>query len=206
MTRNSWLLVLSIFFLMPIYANASDGAGGVILLGTAKAPLRMEVYSDFECPACRTFYREIVKQVLKDYAANDKVCVIYHEFPLALASHQYSNKAARYCEAAYRLGRDKAVKVVDALFAFQDEWNKDGNIEAAIAKSLSPADLLKIRTLLNNSEITKAIDQGISSGKSLKVTGTPTLFLYYSGKEKRVDNPHQLSYLTVKEFIEKVSH
>jgi protein-disulfide isomerase len=203
MARIPWVL-LSILFLMPLYAKTSDGVGGVILLGPAKAPLRMEVFSDFECPACRTFYREVVSPVLRDYAVNDKVCIIYHEFPLS--AHQYSNKAARYCEAAYRLGRNKALAVIDALFMRQDEWNDDGNIEAALAKTLSPADLSKIRALLNKSEITKAIDQGLSSGKGLNVTGTPTLFLYYSGKEKRVDNPHQLSYVTVKQFIGKVAH
>jgi protein-disulfide isomerase len=160
------------------------------------------IFSDFECPACRTFYREIIKHVLPDYAATDKVCVVYHEYPLS--SHQYSNKAARYCEAAYRLDRGKALKVIDALFTSQDEWNGDGNVEAVIAKVLLPADLSKMRTLLNNPEITKAIDQGISSAKSLKVEGTPTLFLYYSGKVQRVDNPHQLSYVTVKQFIKKV--
>jgi protein-disulfide isomerase len=202
MVRISWLLVLSIFFLMAICANTSDGGDGIVLIGTAKAPLRMEVFSDFECPACRTFYREIVRRVLKDYAENDKVCIIYHEYPLS--SHQYSNKAARYCEAAYRLGRDKALKVVDALFASQYEWNNDGNIEAALAKSLLPTDLSEIRALLNNSEITKAIDQGIRLGKHLAVKGTPALFLYYSGKNQRVDNPHQLSYPTVKQFIGKV--
>jgi len=202
MARISWLLVLSIFFLMPLCANTTDDADGLILGGTAKAPVRMEVFSDFECPACRTFYREIIRHVLQDYSANDKVCVIYHEFPLVM--HQHSNKAARYCEAAYRLGRDKALKAIDALFDNQDEWNKDGNVEAIIAKVLSPADLSKIQALLNNPEITKSIDRGISLGERLTVKGTPTLFLYYSGKNQRVDNPHQLSYVTVKQFIEKV--
>jgi protein-disulfide isomerase len=202
MARISWRLMLPIFLLMPLYANTAEGPGGLILGGTVKAPIRMEVFSDFECPACRTFYREVVRHVIQDYAANDKVCVVYHEYPLT--KHQHSNKAARYYEATYRLGRDQALKAIDALFSSQDDWKIDGNVEAVIAKVLSPADFSKMRTLLNNPEIAKAIDQGISLGKSLKVEGTPTLFIYYSGKEKRVDEPHQLSYITVKQFIEKV--
>lgn len=67
--------------------------------GELDAPIRIEVFSDFECPACREFYLNTIRPVLKDYCSLDKVCVVYHEFPLQ--GHKYSRQAAQYSKAAH---------------------------------------------------------------------------------------------------------
>jgi len=36
------------------------------VLGTLSSPVRLEVFSDFQCPACRTFYLDVVMQVVKN--------------------------------------------------------------------------------------------------------------------------------------------
>jgi protein-disulfide isomerase len=167
-----------------------------------KAPVRIEVFSDFECPGCRLFYKELIRPLLQDYASRDKVCVIYHEFPLS--NHKYSQKAARYCEAAYRLGREKAILVMNALFAEQDEWTQDGNIEKTVAKALPPRDLSKLRAILKDPGIDRSIEEGIKLGIERDVRGTPTMFLYYLGKRQKVESPQQMSYLTLKQFLDQI--
>ena len=80
-------------YLWPL-ASAQEIYSEQILGGRQDSPVRIEVFSDFQCPACRNFYLETIRQVLTKYCAEDKVCVIYHEFPLKM--HQFSRLAARF--------------------------------------------------------------------------------------------------------------
>jgi protein-disulfide isomerase len=183
-------------------AFSSQLLSGLILGGSPDAPIRMEVFSDFECPGCRHFYKEVVLPVLQDYASKDKVCVIYHEFPLN--QHKHAHQAARYCEAAYKIGRDRALKVVEALFDHQDQWAEDGNIEKIVSAALSSEDFRKLKENLGNSSIDQSIRQGISLGEERNVNGTPTMFLYYLGKSQKVERLQDLSYVVLKGFFDRI--
>jgi protein-disulfide isomerase len=196
------MLVLSLAFVSR-GAQPAEAFSGLALGGSANAPIKMEVFSDFECPGCREFYREVVRPVLQDYASKDKVCVIYYEFPLN--KHKHAREAARYCEAAYKIGRDQALKVMDALFTDQGQWILNGNIEKIVAKALSPKEMKALKTNLNDPSIDSAIDQGIQLGKMRAVSGTPTMFVYYWGKKQRVENPQLLLYQYFKkDFLDKI--
>src|SRR5262249_7208057 len=122
------VLFLFILILTPlqIRGQALDVDPATCLGGTPEAPIRLEVYSDFQCPACRAFYIDTMRQVLKDYCAPNKVCVVYHEFPLTM--HKYSRLAARYSLAAQRVGHNQWAAVVDAMYANQATWSIDGNL------------------------------------------------------------------------------
>jgi protein-disulfide isomerase len=153
--------------------------------GNLDAPVRIEVFSDFQCPACRAFYLTTIRQVLKDYSQTDKVCVIYHEFPLAM--HPYAREAARYSVAAQRLGRAQWAAVVDALYENQERWSLDGKIDAAILGAVSPQDFNKIRKMLQEPSIEDAIVRDISLGQQRQVKSTPTWFAISAvTKEQRV--------------------
>ena len=194
---------LVLFLLMPAGIQSADGFSGLILGGSNNAPIRIEVFSDFECPGCRTFYLEVIRPLLQEYSSKDKVCVIYYEFPLN--THKHARQAARYCEAAYRIGRDQALRVMDALYAEQAQWKYDGDIEKAIAKTLTQQQLKTLKLKMRDPSINKAIDQGIQLAKAREVTGTPTMFVYYWGKKQRVENPHQLVYKYFKkDFLDEI--
>jgi protein-disulfide isomerase len=190
-------------FSLVFFSQGAQSAEGLLLGGSSKALIKMEVFSDFECPGCREFYREVVRPVLQDYASKDKICVIYYEFPLD--KHKRAREAARYCEAAYKSGRDQALKVMDALFAEQAQWAYDGNIEKIVAKALTPKEMRALKSNLNDPAIDSVIDQGIKLGKMRAVSGTPTMFVYYWGKKQRVENPQLLLYQYFKkDFLDKV--
>ena len=189
-----------ILFTTTVYP--SQATSGLVLGGTLEAPIRMEVFSDFECPGCRYFYQKIVLPVLQDYADKDKVCIIYHEFPLS--QHKHAREAARYCEAAYKIGRDKALQVMDALFEHQSEWIRDGNIEKVVAGTLSPEDFLQLKENLSDPDINRSIRQGIQLGDERKVKGTPTMFLYYPGGTQKVDQLQNMRYFILKGFFDGI--
>lgn len=206
MVRKSCLMLAALvtfLLLMPLGARTEEKSLGMILGGTSSAPIKMEVFSDFECPGCRMFYLEIVRPLLRDYSSIDKVCVIYYEYPLA--QHKYAPGAARYCEAAYMISRDMALRVIDALFVNQADWKIDGNVEKVIAKALSPQEFKKLKSNLRDPAIDKAIKQGMQLGKTREVNSTPTMFAYYWGKSQKVESPHLLVYKYFKQdFLDKI--
>ena len=85
-------------------------------LGSKSAPITIEVFEDFQCPACRNFYETTVKQLIDDYVNPGKVYLIHRDFPLDM--HPYSHQAARLANAAAELGQFETVE--KALFDSQD--------------------------------------------------------------------------------------
>jgi protein-disulfide isomerase len=56
-------------------------------LGSSGAPIRIDEFSDFECPACGNFYRNTLRQVIDNYVSAGKVFVVHHDFPLSMHAH-----------------------------------------------------------------------------------------------------------------------
>jgi protein-disulfide isomerase len=128
------------------------------------------------------------------------VCIIYHEFPLA--SHQYSRNAAQYAEAAARLGIQRLLPVMDALFMDQAKWSQDGNIEASISKTMPREDFLKLKKIMQSPGISQAVESESQLGVKKNIKSTPTMFISYSGKEQKVEG--LVTYLVLKQFIDSI--
>lgn len=168
--------------------------------GKPNAPVKIEVFSDFECPACQRFYLGTVRQVLADYSRTNKVCVVYREFPLPM--HQHSRKAARYAVAARRLGTWQWIQVTDRLYLDQGQWAQTGDVEAVVAKALSAEDMARVKKLLDDPSIDQAIDGDVALGHRQKVTQTPTFFVTANGKTERVSGVVQ--YAVLRDYLESV--
>src|SRR5258708_30610754 len=80
--------------------------------GSKNAPVTMEVFSDFQCPACKTLFTTTNRRLMDDYVSSGKVYLIHRDFPLAM--HAHSRVAARYARAAAQLGKVQPVE--QALF------------------------------------------------------------------------------------------
>src|SRR5512138_2785958 len=167
----SMSLVLAFFAFWSAQLRSADEPTGQLLGGSPNAPIKIEVFSDFQCPACHDLYLGTIKQVLQEYASKDKVCVIYHEFPLSI--HQYSKEAARYSEAAGRLGQQKLLDVYDSLFTDQAQWAKDGSLELTVAKAIPSDDLQKVKKLLQDASVSAEIEKEIQLGVKKDIQSTP---------------------------------
>jgi protein-disulfide isomerase len=192
------LIVISLFWTVPIHS--ADDAPGQMLGGSADSPIRIEVFSDFQCSACREFYMSTIRQVLQDYSSKDKVCVIYHEFPLTI--HRYSREAARYSEAAGQLGVPKLLSVMDALFTDQALWSQDGKLEASVSKALPREDFLKLKKIMSDPSIDLAVEKELQLGVKSEIKSTPTMFISYIGKKQKVEGI--VTYLVLKQFIDSI--
>lgn len=169
-----------------------------ILMGGADSPVKIELFSDFECPSCRVFYLDTVTHLISEYASSNKVCFVFRDFPLT--SHRVSRVAARYSLAAKSLGRDPWLKVIEYLYTCQAEWSYDGKIEPVLSRILSARDMEKLKQELGNPAIEQTIDRSVALANSKKVISTPTYFVTMDGKEQRVEKV--LPYPLLKAFIE----
>jgi protein-disulfide isomerase len=202
MLRKSRLITVMVLISLALSATLtlSDTAGGRILGGSEKSPVKIDVFSDFQCSACREFYLGTVRQILQEYASKDKVCIVYHEYPLP--GHKYSWDASRYAEAAAKLGVKKLLLVMDALFMDQAVWSQDGSIEASMMKALPREDFQKLKQYLKDSDINLSIEREIQLGNNKQIKSTPTLFISYPGKQQKVEG--LVTYLVLKQFIDAI--
>ena len=183
--KTGWsLLLLFLLAASPGLAQAPSADAGACVGGKPDAPVKIEVFSDFQCPACRDFYLETMRSVLTDYADPGKVCVVYREFPLKM--HQHAVPAARMGHGALRLGMRHWALVADALFTRQDTWSKDGKIEAVLSPVLSPEDLARLKKEAANPDIETAIAADIALGQQRGVNSTPTFFIIAKGKTEKI--------------------
>jgi len=141
--------------------------------GSPNAPITIEVFSDFQCPSCKTLHELALRPLLRDYVVTGKVYLIYREFPLP--QHPYGRLAASYACAAARIG--KYQEVADVLFLDQVVWSASGNVDKTVASVLSPADAIKVRTLAKESGIDAEIQHDVELGKAMGLTQTPTMMV-----------------------------
>jgi protein-disulfide isomerase len=181
-------------------AQPPAGSEEALLGGTLEAPIRIDLFSDFQCPVCRDLYLETLRPVLKDYCEPNKVSIVYHDFPLR--GHAYARDAARYAQAAMRVGRRQWLAVVDALYTNQPAWSQDGKIEGTLAAAVSPEDLQKIKGLLNYPYINESIDRDLSLGQSRKVDSTPTMFVTAIGREQKVVG--RIPYNVLRDYFNRI--
>ena len=199
--KHRMILIPVVFFMLwsaPL--RPSDEAPGQMLGGSADSPVRIEVFSDFQCSACREFYLNTIRPVLQDYSSKDKVCVIYHEYPLTI--HRYSREAARYSEAASRLGLPKLLMVMDAIFTDQALWAQDGKLDISVSKALSREDMMKLKKIMQDSSIDLAVEREIQLGNKVEVKSTPTILISYIGKQTKVEGA--VIYPAMKQFLDSI--
>ncbi len=157
-------------------------AGGSIrkAMGSPNAPITMEIFGDFQCPACRNFFETTVKQVIDDYVIPGKVYLVHRDFPLEM--HPYAMQAARLANAAAALGQFEAME--RALYDHQDDWSAKGNIDEMISASFSPAQFKKFQAYeaQHIAEINASIQRDRMLGEQRNVNQTPTVFVTSHGK------------------------
>jgi protein-disulfide isomerase len=161
-------------------AAVSANPGTQKAIGNPNAPITMEVFGDFECPACRGFFESTVKQVIDDYVIPGKVYIIHRDFPLEM--HPYARQAARLANAAADLGQFEAIE--RALYDHQDEWAAKGNIDEVMAMYFPPAQFKKFQAYeaAHMNEINASIERDRAMGNQRNVNQTPTVYITAHGK------------------------
>lgn len=147
-------------------------------LGSKNAPIIMEVFSDFQCPACKTLYTSTNRLIIDNYVNTGKIYLIHRDYPLPM--HAYSRIAARYARAAAQIGKVESVE--QALFQAQEKWEASGDVDGTVAAVLTPAEMAKVRALVKGGTLEPLIDKDYSLGQIYHVNQTPTTILHAKGQ------------------------
>jgi protein-disulfide isomerase len=183
--------ILSIFATAaaPLLAQKQEGAG--------KAPVTLEIFSDFECPGCKQLHEATIKQLRSsDLVATGKLRIVHREFPLPM--HRYARQAACYACAAERLGL--YTPVADALFRDQDAWSKTGKLEDTVAKAVPAAKLAQLKALAKDPAVLAQVEADVARGQKMNTRQTPTmLFMKGSGVPQPISGV--VSYNLVRDYV-----
>jgi protein-disulfide isomerase len=168
-------------------------------IGSSSAPIRIDEFSDFQCPACANFYRNTLRQVIDNYVSTGKVYVVHHDFPLSM--HAHSREAARWANAAAAAGLFEPAE--QALFDKQDDWGATGKIEETLAAALSPAQMKKVEAIYQQygPQLDAAIDADLSLGHVRNIDQTPTIFVTSHGVMQPLP-PGGITYTLMKQYLD----
>ena len=147
-------------------------------VGPVTAAVRIDLFSDFQCPACKALHEQTIKRVKEEFAQTGKIRLVHHDFPLP--QHKYARQAALLAAAADRLGKFDAV--ADALFHQQESWEQSGNVDAVVDSVLTPEERKKLREIAKDPAILANIEHDIQLGERMKVGSTPTMIVTHDGK------------------------
>jgi protein-disulfide isomerase len=180
------LNVVAVCFLLlpPLSVSAAWEDAGVqnldshVAFGSKNAPVVMEVFSDFQCPACKSLYMSTNRALLDNYVTTGKVYLIHRDFPLPM--HAHSRVAAQYARAAAHIGKFEPVE--QALFENQEKWEQTGDVDGTVAAVLTPSEMNRVRALVKSGSIDTLIQKDVTLGNTDRVSQTPTTIFHAKGQ------------------------
>jgi len=142
------------------------------LFGETGAPIKLVVYTDLECPACKYFHQQI-KLIEPRYITSGQVALVYREFPLdSIHSKVRTEFLASECVREIG-GTDKYWQFVDRIFEITPSNNGlDLSQLAETAKELK-IDSKSYEACVESEKYAEAIQQSLDEVIALGGRGTP---------------------------------
>jgi protein-disulfide isomerase len=148
-------------------------------MGDPDAPVLIEVYEDFQCPACKSYSEQIEPQVIDTFIPTGEVYYVYRHFPFIddSAPRNESDQAANASMCA--LDQDRFWDYHDMLFA---NWNNENQGAFNDKRLVAFAETLGLdMTAFNQCFDANSHQQEIASeyqmGRDNGVTGTPSVLV-----------------------------
>ncbi len=179
-------------------AISAPSASSTRALVNPQAPVRIDLFSDFQCPSCKVLHERTIKPLMADYVNTGKVYLVQHEFPLP--AHAHAREAACYACAAEKIG--KYQQVGDELFQTQEIWAQNGKVAEFACSVLSADEAAKVRALAASPEIAKIVDENIKEGQGEAIGQTPTMII--SKMIRRWPVPGAITYPVLRRFIDSL--
>ncbi len=129
-------------------------------------------FGDLQCPACRRAQDPIEKLV----AAEPQARFVFENFPLEM--HNWSMKGAEYSECVGRASNEAFWKFISKVYETQPDITAENADEklTAIAEEVGLKGP-EMAACVAKPETKAHVDASIALGKSVGVTGTPTLYI-----------------------------
>lgn len=159
----------------PAAAPMADG----LTMGDPNAPVVVEVFEDFQCPACRNFTTDTEPLLVENYVATGKIRYIFRHYPFLddRAATRESDQAANASMCANEQG--KFWEYHQMLYA---NWNgeNEGSFSnkrlVAFAETLG-LEMTAFNACFEDNKYKSQIDDDFALGTQYGVTGTPSVFV-----------------------------
>jgi protein-disulfide isomerase len=140
--------------------------------GSKDAPVTIVEFGDLQCPACKAAQPTIEAMV----AAEPNARFVFQNFPLEM--HNWAAKGAAYADCVGRASSEAFWKFVSKTYETQSDItaeNADEKLTAiADGAGVKGADIAACAV---KPETKAHVEASVALGKSVDVTGTPTLFI-----------------------------
>jgi protein-disulfide isomerase len=150
-------------------------------MGDPKAPVKIDEYSDFQCPYCANFWKDTESQIVTNYVKTGKVFFTYHSFGNWISDNANagagtnSHESADAAQAAYCAGdQNKFWEYHDILFSNQNGENAGTFIKVnldAFAQKLG-LDMTAFDSCLNSNKYAQMVTQDETTGQA-QITAAP---------------------------------
>lgn len=150
-------------------------AGDPLALGAPDAPAALVVFSDYRCPFCAKFSRDIEPELVKRYVDSGQLRIEWRDFPIF---GPQSMSAARAGRAAAEQG--KFWEFNRAVYAAAPERSKaDLTDEALIefARQAGVPDIGRFTAGMRGNAFDSAINADLARGTAIGVPSTPAFLI-----------------------------
>jgi len=148
-------------------------------MGDPDAPVVIDVFEDFQCPACRSFTEDVETRITETYVVSGQVYYVFHQYPFLDGASV--NKESHQAANASMCAREQGLfwEYHDILFA---NWNGEnaGALNdrrlVAFAETLG-LDMDLFNACFEENRYRDEIQADFDLGTEMGVSGTPSVFV-----------------------------
>lgn len=144
-------------------------------MGDPDAPVKMVIYSDFQCPYCKIYAEETERQIIENYV---KTGIVYYTYiPYGPSGFYIGPESEAAARAAFCAGEQgKFWEYHDILYANHTGENVGDftdNRLSAFAKAIK-LNSSQFQSCVKSGKFDQQLRDGIAQGQQVGIEGTPT--------------------------------
>jgi protein-disulfide isomerase len=150
-------------------------------LGDANAPVTIDVFEDFQCPACKYFTESVQPLVIENLVATGKARYVFHNYPFidggGAGSSGESDQAANAAMCASEQGKFWEMQgILYANWNGENQGTFNNRRLQAFAEALE-LDMNAFNSCFDANKYEAEIQADFELGEQMGVSGTPTVFV-----------------------------
>ena len=170
----------------------AEDAGGTVPTGTK--PVSVELYEDFQCPACLQFEQQS-SAFLRDQVKSGAITITYRPFSFldenGASPNEYSHRSTSVALCALDGGGvTEYVKAHDYLYANQPQEGTPGPENKELYESFNSSGIKVDESCVLKERFVPWVNKAKAAGEDRGVDSTPTVFV--GGKQVKAPTPDTL--------------
>jgi len=147
-------------------------------IGDPDSPIKVEVFEDFKCKACKSYSEVFEPQVIENHASKGEIYYVIYNYPFLDDQNPVkdSDRAAYASECAAEQNRFWDYhKLIYANLNFVPNEFSEKRL-TAFAESLG-LDMEAFSSCMDSTDVKTIINNNLARGSQMGVTGTPSVFV-----------------------------